>query len=58
LFSDLTNFSGIFVEGFRKARRNIRQGSYLKGKSLIQYLLNVKCNCVLTVTAERESIRI
>ena len=44
----------IFMEGFRKARRNDRQGSYLKGKILIQDLLNVKCKCVLAVTAERD----
>jgi hypothetical protein len=38
----------MFMEGFRKARRNERQASYLKGKDL----LKVKCKCVLAVTAE------
>jgi len=47
LFSNLRNFRGILMEGFRKARRNVRQGRYLKGEILIQDLLNVKCSCVL-----------
>jgi hypothetical protein len=46
------------MEGLRKARRNVRQGSYLRGDILIQGLLNVKCNCILTVTAECETIGI
>ena len=32
--------------------------AYLKGEILIQDLLNVKCKCILTVTAECETIRI
>jgi hypothetical protein len=44
LFSDLRNFRGVFMEGFRKARRNVRQGSYLKGEISVQDLLNMSAS--------------
>jgi hypothetical protein len=45
-------------KGLEKLEETSGKVSDNKGKILIQNLLNVECKCILTVTAERETIRI
>jgi len=55
-------FEELFVvyswKGLGRSEEMSGKVAYLKGEILIQDLLNVKCKCILTVTAECETIRI